>query len=170
MNAGADDDRYLIIAALRRHRVRFVVIGGFAAQLHGWDGVTPDIDVTPDSEESNLARLAAAVTELEGKARVEGYPDGFELPGGIDANTFRRASTFSFVTRHGNLDVVLRPDGIPKGYDELMQHAHEHHLHAQHVSFHLAGLADIVRSKEAANRVKDHAALPALREMLDSSD
>ena len=33
MNAAADD-RYLIIAALLRHRVRFVVIGGFAAQMH----------------------------------------------------------------------------------------------------------------------------------------
>jgi hypothetical protein len=168
MNADADDDRYLIIAALQRHRVRFVVIGGFAAQLHGWDGVTPDIDVTPDSEKSNLARLAAAVTELDARARVEGYPDGFELPGGIDANTFLRASTFSFVTRHGNLDVVLHPDGIPEGYDELMQHARERHLLAQRVSFHLAELADIVRSKEAAGRVKDRAALPALREMLDS--
>ncbi len=50
---------------LARHRVAFVLIGGAAIQSHGHRYDTLDIDLAPDSEPDNLARLAAALNELD---------------------------------------------------------------------------------------------------------
>jgi hypothetical protein len=66
-----DDGRQTILAALERHQVLYVVIGGAAAQARGWPEPTDDIDVTPERSEGNLARLAAAVEELDAGFRVD---------------------------------------------------------------------------------------------------
>jgi hypothetical protein len=47
------------------HEVKFIVIGGAAIQSHGGRYDTQDIDLTPDRDETNLVRLAAALNELE---------------------------------------------------------------------------------------------------------
>ena len=51
--AAFDPDR--ILAALDEAKVRFVLIGGMAAVLHGDAGVTVDLDITPALERANLA-------------------------------------------------------------------------------------------------------------------
>ena len=77
-----DPGRAAIIQALERHRVRYVVIGGAAAQARGWLETTDDIDVTPERSEENLERLAAVVEELDAGLRVDParYPDGSAHP------------------------------------------------------------------------------------------
>jgi len=42
-----------------------------AAQSRGWPDVTQDIDVTPARDTENLTRLAAALTELDARFRVD---------------------------------------------------------------------------------------------------
>jgi hypothetical protein len=86
-----DQGRQAILDALERHQVRYVVIGGAAAQARGWPEPTDDIDVTPERSEDNLTRLAAAVQELDAGFRVDParYPEGYRPPDGIDARTFR---------------------------------------------------------------------------------
>ncbi|HUN77600.1 MAG TPA: hypothetical protein VMU32_01630 [Solirubrobacteraceae bacterium] len=66
-----DEGRQAILDALERHQVRYVVIGGAAAQARGWPEPTDDIDVTPERSEDNLTRLAAAVQELDAGFRVD---------------------------------------------------------------------------------------------------
>ena len=46
-----------IIAALEPHGVRYVVIGGLAATLHGSPVMTTDADICPAREPDNLQRL-----------------------------------------------------------------------------------------------------------------
>ena len=115
----ADPGREAIVAALERHRVEYVVIGGAAAQARGWPEPTDDIDFTPERSEGNLSRLAAAVAELDAGFRVDParYPEGYRPPDGIDWRTFRNQISIAFATRHGNFDVVLLPDGT-KGYED----------------------------------------------------
>jgi hypothetical protein len=59
-----DEAAAAIVAVLHEHGVNFVVIGGFAIQLHQVGGLarTSDIDVTPERSRANLERLAAALT------------------------------------------------------------------------------------------------------------
>jgi len=46
-----------MIAALARHRVEFVLVGGTACQVYGWTGTTKDVDVTVAIDDANVARV-----------------------------------------------------------------------------------------------------------------
>lgn len=60
--------------------------------------------------------------------------------------------------------VSFQPSGTG-GYDDLRVRADQIQL-SQDVSPRIAALEDVIRSKEAADRPKDQAALPALRTLL----
>ncbi|HEY7961019.1 MAG TPA: hypothetical protein VID29_03765 [Solirubrobacteraceae bacterium] len=166
MSAGppVDPGREAIVQALERHGVRYVVIGGAAAQARGWLEPTDDIDVTPERSQENLERLAAAVRELDGGFRVDPvrYPNGFQPPGGIDARTFRNQVSLSFTTAHGDFDVVLIPDGT-SGYEEIAQTATPETLPGTRIVVPVASAETILHSKATADRPKDRAALEQMR-------
>ena len=65
-----------IFAALADSEVRFVLIGGMAAILHGDAGVTMDVDIAPAYEHENLDRLATALRGIRARIRAEGARDG----------------------------------------------------------------------------------------------
>ncbi len=69
-----------IVAALDLHKVRYVVIGGLGAVLHGSPIVTQDADICPARDRENLDRLAAALRELKARLRVAGVPEGIPFP------------------------------------------------------------------------------------------
>ena len=149
-----------ILEVLRRHDVRFVLIGGFAANVHGSPLLTSDVDITPQETPDNLARLSAALTDLEARVRAEGVEP---LPFRHDAESLAAGRIWNLTTRYGDLDISLTPSGT-RGYDDLRRDAVE--VTVRGVPVLLASLADIVRSKDAAGRDKDRRALPVLRELL----
>jgi hypothetical protein len=151
-----------MLEVLRRHQVRFVVIGGCASQLHGWAGQTEDLDITPQRHDSNLERLVLALRELRARIVDAELPPGFELPGGIDVRLLRRMTSASFETALGRLDVVLTPDGT-RGFDGLSRSAFRVRVGPSFVLY--SSLEDVIASKRAAGRAKDHAMLPLLEQL-----
>ncbi len=151
-----------ILRVLTAHRVEFVVIGGLAAYLQGSPIPTVDVDVVPKRQRENFARLSAALHELDARIRAEGAPEA-GVPFGHDADTLAGMPVLNVCTKHGDLDITVEPAGTA-GYADLRRDAVEVVLHGTPVL--LASLADIVRSKAAANRDKDRRALPVLRELL----
>ncbi len=149
-----------ILRVLHRHLVEFVLIGGMAATLHGSDVVTFDLDVAPRSTSDNLARLAAALRELDASLRVEGEADGVAFD--AHAELLERSQVLNLMTSAGDLDVVMRPAGS-SGFDDLRRDAMAISISGTPVL--VASLADVIRSKEAANREKDRAVLPALKRL-----
>jgi hypothetical protein len=158
----ADVDAAAIIRAFARHKVQYVVIGGFAAELHQVAiPPTRDMDVTPEPSRSNLERLAAALNELNARFRVPyGAPDGVEVPGGVTATWLAEMVTITLVTEAGPLDIAMRPDGTT-GYEDLNGSVIVMRYEGMDVP--VASLSDVIRSKEAAGREKDIRVLPALR-------
>ena len=158
----ADIDTVRILSVLEEHQVQYLVIGGFAAELHRVAiPPTRDIDLTPAPTEDNLTRLSAALRELNARFRVpDGPPEGVEIPGSITAEWLANMVTVTLATDAGALDIALRPDGTA-GYDDL----HSSQTIVIHEGHHVpvASLADVIRSKEAAGREKDLLVLPALR-------
>jgi hypothetical protein len=150
-----------LLGVLERHDVVYVLIGGLAAVFHGSPFPTEDADITPQSDPSNLERLAAALRELNARVRTEGEPDG--LPFACDAVSLAAVRTWTLVTDFGDLDVTLEPSGT-RGYSDLRRDAERTELYG--VSIQVASLADVIRSKQAANRPKDQRVLPTLREIL----
>jgi hypothetical protein len=151
-----------LLATLEAHHVRYVVIGGLAAVLHGSPTVTGDADICPDSSTENLTRLADALRELHARIRVAGELDGFEFA--YDAAFLSRMKMVNLTTDFGDFDLSFAPAGF-SGYDELVEHAVEVPIGSTSVN--VASLADVIRSKEVANRPKDHATLPMLYALQD---
>lgn len=151
-----------VLETLQRHHVRFVIIGGFAAIVHGAAHVTFDIDITPDAEAENLERLSTALHELGARVWSTDIDEGLAFDHG--AASLARSGVWNLVTPHGRLDISFVPDGT-RGFVDLDAGADDHVVLG--VPVRVASLADIVRSKEAAGRTKDLLALPTLRRLLD---
>jgi hypothetical protein len=158
-----DFDPLALLEVLARHRVRYVLIGGYAANLHASPFLTEDVDITPDSAAKNLSDLSAALSELDAKVYTQSEPDGLDFS--HDAVSLARSNVWNLVTKFGRLDISFIPNGT-QGFDDLDAGATDVVLSG--VAIRLCSLADIIRSKQAANRPKDQRVLPTLREILAS--
>lgn len=147
-----------IVAALERHQVRYVIIGGVAAQLHGSPAPTRGLDLTPERSAPNLARLAAALASVEAQEWVPGFGYPLQLP--MDRRRLAGDRVLLTQTRYGRVDVVPAPHGVSTGYDELEPRAHR--VPAYGAELPVACLDDLVRSHGAASRAKDKLALARL--------
>jgi hypothetical protein len=154
-----------IVAALERHQVHYVIIGGVAAQLHGSPAPTRGLDVTPGRSAPNLARLAAALASVEAREWVPGFGYPLQLP--MDRRRLAGDRVLLTQTRYGRVDVVPSPHGVPSGYDELEPRAHRVQAYGAELS--VACLDDLVRSHGAASRAKDKLSLARLIDLRLSS-
>ena len=150
-----------LIRALAKHDVRYVLIGALAARLQGFPRVTADADITPARDRGNLDRLAAALRELNARVFAESVPEG--LPFDCSAAMLARATIWNLVTDAGRVDIAFEPAGTT-GYEDLVRGAETYDAFGAELL--VAGLEDIVRSKEAANRPKDRQDVLILREMI----
>lgn len=151
-------DPAAIVAVLHQHHVRYVIIGGVAAQLHGSPAPTRGLDVTPQRSAPNLARLAAALASIEAREWVPGFGYPLQLP--MDRRRLGGDRVLLTQTRHGRVDVVPAPHGVPAGYDELEPRARTVQAYGNELP--VACLDDLVRSHGAASRAKDRLALARL--------
>jgi predicted nucleotidyltransferase len=157
-----DPERALTV--LNEYGVRFVVIGGIAAAVHGSPMLTSDLDVCYARDDANLRALAKALVALNARLR-----DALaELPFQLDEMTLRHGDHFTFVTDAGDLDVLATPAGTA-GYDELASDASAIEL-GESLRVRIASLDLLIRMKVAAGRPKDRFALETLRAMRDEAD
>src|SRR5262245_1332756 len=136
-----------MLRTLERHRVRYVVIGGVGATLHGSPLPTRDADICPAEDGPNLESLANALREMAARIRTPDDPEG--LPFACDAAFLRQMRLLNTTTRFGDLDLSFEPSGTG-GYAELSTRSVEYDLGGGLV-VPVAALEDIIRSKEAAN-------------------
>lgn len=152
-----------LLRTLAAHQVRFVVIGGFAAVLHGSGLFTYDADITPDPDPENLRRLCRALDEVGARIRTVAEPEG--VPFQCDEQFLERMSMLNLVTDYGDFDLSLRPAAFPNGFEDLIERSVPFDVGGFVVQ--VAALDDVIRSKETANRDKDRAALPQLYALRD---
>lgn len=156
-----------LFRALDEHRVSYIVVGGFAAVVHGAGRVTFDIDVVPEWDPANLDRLADALREVGARLRVSGRKDPVEIP--IDARTLRSYEVSTWRTDFGDLDVVRgtpkRQRGRLAGYRSLVRRAARREAFG--ITILVASLDDVIEAKESLSREPDLAALPELHRLRD---
>lgn len=153
------------LAALADQDVRFVLIGGLAARLHGSPSVTEDTDVCYARDHTNLERLAEALRALD--ARLRGAPDDVTFT--LDAAALEAGDHFTFATTAGALDIFGRPAGTT-GYDSMAANAVE--MTFDRMSVLVASIDDLMQMKAAAGRPKDLVELEilgALRDEIEGS-
>lgn len=150
-----------ILGGLTRGKIRFVVIGGVAAAVHGSSRVTNDLDICYDTDNRrNVGLLAGRL------AKWEAYPRGVEkgLPFIIDERTLRGAPVMTLTTTEGDLDVMDRVAGVG---DYAAVRKHSQRISALGVSFRVLDLPSLIKAKRAAGRPRDFDHLPELEALLE---
>lgn len=163
MSSPAPLDPEALITTLARHGVAYVLIGALAARLQGFPRMTADMDITPSPEPDNLTRLTAALRELDARIYTETVPEGLAFD--VSPAMLLRAAVWNLVTRAGRLDLAFRPSGT-EGFEDLRRGAVRFEVYGTDLL--ASSLADVLRSKEAANRPQDRQDAIIIREMLRS--
>jgi predicted nucleotidyltransferase len=149
-----------ILNGLNQSGVRYVVIGGVAANVLGSPRITMDMDICYDPVEGNRARLATVLAGWH--AYLRGVESG--LPFVMDARTLRDTPALTLVTDVGDLDVMDRVAGVGE-YADVEAASHE--MTVLGIQVRLLDLDALIAAKRAAGRRKDQEALlelEALRE------
>jgi len=139
-----------ILATLVAHGVDFLVIGGLAAVTHGSRRVTRDIDIVVRPESENLARLEAALSELDAVQLLAGASEEPIEPS--DIAMVALGTTLHTRSRAGRLDVVGAPAGAAP-YEHLRQRSVAGRIGDTDVR--ISGLDDLIAMKRAAGRPLD---------------
>jgi hypothetical protein len=125
---------------LRKHRVKYAVIGGYAVAVHGHPRATGNLDIFVELSDKNAAQLARAFTEF-----------GF---GGPDVN----AALFS---RPGKIIRIGRPPERLEVMNEISGvtfaecYAHRVIFKDQDLLVAFIDLERLVRNKRATGRLRD---------------
>jgi hypothetical protein len=147
-----------LLRVLLRHRVDFFVVGGVAAQLEGAPILTLDLDILYDKAPGNLDRLLTALQEIKALYRD---PAGRRIE--PDAEKLRTLRIHLLRTDLGALD-VLSTIGHGFTYQDLIDRTLVYELGEHRVR--VLELAAVIETKQQANRDKDRAVLPVLRQTL----
>jgi predicted nucleotidyltransferase len=151
-----------VLRCLAGKEVKFILVGGAAAIVHGSARLTQDIDVVYDRAPDNLRCLAQALADY--KPYLRGAPPG--LPFHWDAETLRRGLNFTLTTTLGPVDLLGE---IPGGgsYADLLPGAVEVDVFG--AKCRCLSLQQLIRAKRAAGRPKDLEALAELESLDEES-
>jgi hypothetical protein len=140
-------DPRAILASLERSGANYIVIGGLARVLRGADEITTGLDICPSPTVENLERLTRGLTELRA-ART----DGFELT--ISEQSLSDAPVVELSTPFGELNIVLAPAGVPRGFVALRGAASKENL-GQGIQPYVAAAGDLAAMAAALHRPQD---------------
>jgi hypothetical protein len=147
-----------LLRVLLRHGIEFLVVGGVAAQLEGAPILTLDLDILYDKSPQNVERLLAALRELKARYRD---PAGRHIE--PDREKLETLRMHLLLTELGALDLLGE---IGKGliFNDLAGRTIAYEIGEARVR--VLELAAVIETKEHANRAKDRAVLPVLRQTL----
>lgn len=147
-------DPWMIIGALERHRVNYVLIGALAGVLHGTDEITRGVDVCPQMKDENLERLAAAITELDEQA-----------PARFSADELGTQSATAVQTPSGVVRIVPQPPGS-NGWNDLRRGSTREPL-GRGLRAPVASVDDLARLMTSLARSEDRGRLATLRRIAE---
>lgn len=147
----------LLLKRLLEYKIEFILVGGYAAVLHGSSQVTHDVDICALIDESELQKLKIALKDLEPKHRMnpsfqpslEEYPK----PG-------QNLDNYYLKTKSGVLDIIKRVDPIGD-YEDVKKNALTIELFGYLCR--VISLDDLIKAKSYMTRPKDKS---VLRELL----
>jgi hypothetical protein len=148
-----------LLEALNSSGVRFVVIGGLAATLHGSARSTVDLDICYSRAPEELQKLAELLKSIHAYPR--GIPTG--LPFKLDARTLKSGLNFTFDTDFGPFDMLGEMEGVGT-FEDVIGDAPQKRIYGLAISF--LSLPKLIKAKTIAGRPKDLAAVEELNALL----
>ena len=149
-----------VIRLMQAHGVRCIVIGGWAAIIHGAARSTNDVDLVYARDADNIRRLVEAVRTWNPYLR--GVPPG--LPFLWDEATVRAGLNFTLTTSQGDLDLLGEVAGGGT-YEQLLPFTKE--VTAFGLTCQVVTLERLIQLKRAAGRPKDREVIAELQALLE---
>jgi tRNA nucleotidyltransferase/poly(A) polymerase len=128
-----------VFSSLHRHKVRYIVIGGIAAVLHGVPRATFDLDILIDAKPDNAKNLLEAL--LDAKLGTAALTSAEEL----------LSQEITIFKDRVRIDVQTSTPGLK--FDEAWERRETMEYEKQ--KFYVASREDLIRSKRAAGRPVD---------------
>ena len=149
-----------LLSRCEKAGVRYIIVGGVAAVIHGSSRLTADLDIVYQRERGNLERLVSSLTGTHPYLR--GAPPG--LPFLWDVETLLRGLNFTLNCDLGAIDLLGEIVGGGQ-YEDLVAAAIP--LTTFGVECLCLSKVQLIRAKRAAGRPKDLESIAELEEMLD---
>jgi predicted nucleotidyltransferase len=150
-----------ILKGLGAKKIKFILIGGFAAAAHGSTYLTNDLDICYERSPENIRKLVGFLKSVH--ANLRDAPQ--DLPFILDEKTFSFSLNFTFKTNLGDLDLIGELPGIG-AFAQALKAAEPLDLFGMKVE--VLSLEGLIQNKKATGRPKDLAhlkELEAIREM-----
>ena len=151
-----------VLRLMLGHTVRCIIIGGWAAILHGAGRTTNDVVLVYARDAENPRSLAAALAPQQ--TYLRGAPPG--LPFRWDERTIKGGLNFTLTTAVGDLDLLGE---VPGGgtYEQLLPFTQE--ISIGGVTGRVVTLERLIQLKRTAGRPKDLEAIAELQALLDEA-
>jgi predicted nucleotidyltransferase len=149
-------DLQRLLQRLDETGIGFVLVGGYAAMLHGSSLLTRDVDVCAALTAANIEKLRHALRDLHPQHRLSMPRQSFldePAPGTVLNNLY-------LSTDWGALDLLGSITGVGD-YARVARDALEIELFGRRVQ--VIGLDDLIATKQALGREKDLIAVKELR-------
>jgi transcriptional regulator with XRE-family HTH domain len=156
-------DPVRLLIALGNSKIRSIVIGTFAGNLHGSTLMTTEVNVCVATDPANLVALADVLRSI----RAEPSGRSCDTHTQLNAVTLASSEPVAFETDAGQFAIIGRPAGTA-GFEELERTAERMEIDAFHVL--VASLEDLMRIKRAAGRPVDLIELEVLGAVYEEID
>ena len=150
-------DPYGLLETLDRHRVIYVVIGGFARVIQGTEEITRGLDIVPSTRAQNLELLATALDEV-GASRADRKKLNLE-------QALASEEVLELKTDRGELKIVAEPAGT-HGYDDIRRAATREPL-GRGLRPSVASIGDLARMVSALDDPERLPQLMQLRKLVE---
>jgi hypothetical protein len=144
-----------LLARLVKHKVRFVLIGGYACIVHGGTLNTVDVDVCCDFSSENLLRLQKAISDLHPVHRMTPQ----RSPLCLSAENCQHLNNLYLDTDLGQLDCISSVQGLGN-FDQVNELCET--IEVEQVQLKVLNRDALIESKKAMNRPRDREAVREL--------
>ena len=154
-----------VFEAFYREKVKYLVVGGLAVNLHGVPRITYDIDIIISTDRDNVLKINRTLRDLGYVPRLPVDPDDM-----ADEKTLkdwvenRNMKAFSFYHKKENRKVVDIVLGHPFDFTKAFQRSSIKKV--DDIEIYVASIDDMISMKKLSNRPKDLSDIEMLKEAL----
>jgi hypothetical protein len=145
---------YEVLESLYHNRVKYLIVGGLAVNLHNVPRMTNDLDIIVSTDKENIANLNKVMKELDYVPRIPENPEKMCDPGTLKMWIDKRnLKAFSFYNRSKNtrvVDIVL-----VHSLDFEIAYSNRLKKKLKDIDIDLISIDDLILMKKASGRQQD---------------
>lgn len=131
-----------LLLLLEKHKVEYVIVGGYAVAFHGYPRFTKDIDVFYNNKDDNVDKLQKSLLEF-GFKKKELPKELFKIKGNI----------ITFGIEPVRVDVINEISGVQfsKAWEKKVRGKYGN------IEVNFIGRLELIKNKSSTNRLQDKA-------------